>query len=741
MSIATQPEPTATDTPPDARGQEQQLLVAGMHCASCAARVERALAQQPGVITATVNYATQQAHLIYDPGTFLLPDTANVVAELGYQIQPISRAAERQADAEHNRAQKDWLRRVKLSLPLAQLVVLISVWEAQTWARWSVLALTVPVQFIAGWPILASGARRARHFTPNMDTLIALGTLTAFGYATVHVLIGGRLYFDTAALIMGFIILGRYVEARATGRASNAVRRLLELGAKQARLLQDGKERLIPVEEVAVGALLRVRPGEKIPVDGQVIDGYSAVDESMLTGEALPVEKTAGEQVAGATINSGGGALTIRASAVGTDTALAQIVKLVQGALQAKAPVQRLVDRIAAIFVPVVLLVAAATFLGWWLADGDATKGLVSAVAVLIIACPCTMGLAVPTAIMTGTGRGAALGVLITSGEALENSRKITTVIFDKTGTLTTGCMQLTDILPATGQPAQTVLAHAAAVEAFSEHPVAAAIRAGARQRGLDVRPAADFASNTGRGVTARVDGDLVAVGRGSFLAEHGFTADLELDRKVETAEQQRQTVVFVGWQHRIRGALVVGDTLKPNAAQTVSRLRSMGLEVAMITGDNDRTAHAIARQAGIQTVLSEVLPQDKVAEVRRLQAQGARVAMVGDGINDAPALVQADLGVAIGTGTDIAIESSDLTLISGDIAGVVTALELSRRTLTTIRQNLGWALGYNIAAIPLAALGVVTPILAGATMAFSSVSVVANSLRLDNFRRGRATA
>jgi cation-transporting ATPase V len=714
----------------------ESLIVEGMRCASCASRIERVLARKPGVHGIDVNYATQHAELTYEPGTFDLHEAAAALDKLGYQIKPASRDTEAQADAEHERAQRDWLRRVRLSMPLAAIVVvLVYGFSDQTWARWLALALTVPVQFVAGRPILTSGLQRARHLSANMDTLIALGTLTAFTYSTVHLLIGGDLFYDTTVVIMAFIVLGRYFEARATGRASGAIRALLELGAKQARVLVDGLERLVPVEEVTVGAIVRVRPGEKIPVDGMVLEGRSAVDESMLTGESLPVEKTPGDDVAGATINAEG-ALTIRATAVGSDTALAQIVTLIQRAQSGKAPVQRLADRVAGIFVPIVLAIAAATFAGWWLAGGDATQGLVSAVAVLIIACPCAMGLATPTAIMTGTGRGAALGVLIKSAEVLESSRRIDTVVFDKTGTLTTGQMRLGEVIPDDGQAPDELLGLAASVEASSEHPVAAAIVAAALERGTTIQSAREFASSTGRGVTAIVNETRVTAGRRSFIAEEGLGLDDRLDQRVLGAERSGQTVVLVAWEGRVRGALAVGDSPKPNAAETVSRLHAMGLQVAMITGDNQRTATAVANEVGIDTVLAEVLPADKVGEVRRLQQQGKRVAMVGDGINDAPALVQADLGVAIGTGTDVAIESSDLTLISGDIAGVVTALALSRRTLRTIYQNLGWAFGYNLAAIPLAALGVLPPIVAGATMATSSVSVVSNSLRLFRFGR-----
>jgi copper-transporting P-type ATPase V len=487
--------------------------------------------------------------------------------------------------------------------------------------------------------------------------------------------------------------------------------------------------------------MLRVRPGEKVPVDAEVVAGSAAVDESMLTGESVPVEKSEGDTVAGATVNTNG-SLTVRATAVGSDTALAQIVRLVEEAQAAKAPVERLVDRVSAVFVPAVLALAALTFAAWWLLGGDAAAGLLAAVAVLIIACPCALGLATPTAIMVGAGRGASMGVLLKGGDVLQRSKRVGTVVFDKTGTLTKGQMELVEVVAATGEHGGEVLRLAAAVEALSEHPVAVAIAAGARQRGIELQEAERFQSTPGHGVRAAVDGVTVSVGRRKLMADHGLAVTEELDRRVAALEEAGRTAVLVGRAGRARGVLAVADTLKEDASRVVEELRRLGVEVAMITGDNARTAAAIARQAGIDRVLSEVLPEDKVDEVRRLQEEGAVVAMVGDGINDAPALVEADLGIAIGTGTDVAIESSDLTLISGDLEGVVTAIRLSRRTLRTIYQNLGWAFGYNTAAIPLAAFGLLHPVIAAAAMAASSVSVVSNSLRLRRFgeaRRGRS--
>jgi len=563
-----------------------------------------------------------------------------------------------------------------------------------------------------------------------------MGTLAAYGFSLAQLVTGGMdLYFEASAVIITFLVLGRFFEARAKGRAGQAIRALLELGAKQARVLRDGHEVKVPVDQVVAGDLLRVRPGEKVPTDGEVVAGASAVDESMLTGESVPVEKAVGDPVTGATVNTSG-VLTVRATRVGAETALAQIVRLVEDAQASKGHIQRLADRVAGVFVPVVIAIALAAFAGWTLLAGDPQAGLVAAVAVLIIACPCALGLATPTAIMVGTGRGAELGVLIKGVEVLEQTRRITTVVFDKTGTLTRGEMSLTDAVPAVGLDEVGLLRRVGAVEADSEHPIGRAIAATARQRVGTLPQVTGFQALAGRGARADVDGTTVWVGRGKLLADAGLLLPAAMEGAAERLEEDGKTVVFAGWDGEVRGVLAVADTLKEGAADLVGRLHAMGLEVAMLTGDNARTAQAIADRVGIDRVLAEVLPDDKVGEVARLQREGRVVAMVGDGVNDAPALVQADLGIAIGTGTDVAIEASDLTLLRGDLPGVATAIELSRRTYRTIVQNLGWAFGYNVAAIPLAALGLLSPIVAGAAMAASSISVVGNSLRLRRFGR-----
>ncbi len=735
------------DTTTDAAGAQRTRTttldfdVEGMTCGSCAARVQRILAKQPGVADAEVNFATGKAHVTLEGEGTELGVLEAAVERIGYGLKQVEAIRTAQpADEEAEEAERRrWLSRVLLAWPLSLGVFLLSPMlplglAHEPWAGWASLGLTIPVQFYVGWPFLREAARRTRRLTANMDTLVALGTLAAFFYSLYSLFAGGEMYFEIAALLIAFLVLGRYFEARAKRRAGQAIRALLELGAKQARVLREGREVLVPVEEVRVGDLMRVLPGEKIPTDGAVVDGASAVDESMLTGESVPVEKTPGDKVAGATINTSG-VLTAQATAVGSETALAQIVRLVQQAQASKAPVQRLADRVAAVFVPAVLVVAALTFAAWWLFASAPGEGLIAAVAVLIIACPCALGLATPTAIMVGTGRGAELGVLIKSVEVLERTRSITTVVFDKTGTLTRGQMALTDLVTARADlAADDLLRRAAAVEANSEHPIGRAIAAAARERDLVVPPANAFEALAGRGVRGEVDGELVWVGRRKLVADAGLILPTAVEEAAERFEAGGRTAVFAGWAGEVQGVLAVADTLKEGARGVVNELHAMGLHVALLTGDNARTAQAIAEEIGIDRVLAEVLPGDKVSEVARLQHDGQVVAMVGDGVNDAPALVQADLGIAIGTGTDVAIESSNITLMRGDLEGVVTAIRLSRRTYRTVLQNLGWAFGYNALAIPLAALGWLNPLIAGAAMAFSSVSVVANSLRLRRF-------
>jgi len=707
------------------RERELHLDVKGMTCGSCVTRVEKALLKHPGVLDAKVNLATAEAMVRLADGSVPFEGLQAAVQSRGYDIAPhVDRLDDPAA-----RERREWLRRVFIAWPLGVAVMVLSLAAMdREWARWTAFLLATPVQFVAGWPFLRGAAVRARRLSANMDTLIALGTLTAFTYSVWALFAGGDLYFDTAALVIAFQLLGKYLEALARGRASQAIRGLLELGAKEAHVVRGGKEFLMLADQVKPGDMLRVRPGEKIPTDGMVVEGGSTVDESMLTGESVPVEKTAGAEVTGATLNVDG-TLLIRATRVGSETALAQIVRLVEEAQSRKAPIQQLADRVAGIFVPVVIIVAAISAVAWIIASGGVRQAIAPAVAVLIIACPCAMGLATPAAIMVGTGRGAQLGILIRGGEVLERSRKIDSVVFDKTGTLTEGRMRLAEVV---GDDRS--LAMAAGAEAGSEHPMARAIVEGASIQGLAVPKASSFRSAVGQGVLAHLEDTDVLVGSLRYLMERDFEIGPKLRAEAERLESEGKTVSWVGWEGRAQGVLAVADGLKPGAAEVVDALKALGVEVAMITGDNRSTAVAIARQVGIDAVLAEVMPGQKVEEIHRLQAAGKVVAMVGDGVNDGPALAQADLGIAIGTGTDVAIEASDLTLIRGDLKGVVTAIRLSRSTFRTIVENLFWAFGYNVVLVPLAAFGLLNPILAGAAMAFSSVSVVSNSLRLRRF-------
>jgi cation-transporting ATPase V/Cu+-exporting ATPase len=710
-----------------------------MTCGSCATRVERVLGKQPGVERAEVNFATGRARVVLAKCDVDIDALRTAVMRIGYQLRDGKPPPTDEDVDEEAVAEQSWLRRVMIGWPLALAVGYLAMFAGsvgqQPWAHWTAFGFTTVIQFYVGWPFLREAARRARSLSANMDTLIALGTLVAYGFSTARLLVfGGDLYFETAALIIVFLVLGRYFEARSRRRAGRAIRALLELGAKQARLIRDGAEVLVPVEQVRRGDLMRIRPGEKIPTDGEVIDGASAVDESMLTGESLAVDKVPGATVAGATVNTSG-VLTVRATRVGSETALAQIVSLVSAAQAGKGHAQRLADRISAIFVPTVVIIALGTFAGWWLLAGDSVGGLVAAVAVLIIACPCALGLATPVAVLVGTSRGAQLGILIKGIEVLERTRKITTVLLDKTGTLTRGQMSLTDVVAGQGTDERELLRRAGAVEADSEHPVGRAIAVAARDRTGELPAVREFDSVAGHGVRAEVAGTTVWLGRRMLITGAGLVLPPHLEQAAGRLESRGRTAVFAGWDGQVRGVLALSDTVHDGAAEVVTQLHRMGLQVAMITGDNARTADAIAAQLGVDRVLAEVLPGDKRTEVQRLQAAGEVVAMVGDGVNDAPALVQADLGIAIGTGTDVAIESSDLTLMRGELSGVPTAIRLSRRTYRTILQNLGWAFGYNVGAIPLAALGLLNPIIAGAAMGLSSVSVVTNSLRLLRFR------
>ena len=711
-----------------------QLSLEGMTCASCATRIERKLNKLAGV-EATVNYATEQATVSYDPDTAELDDLLRTVEAAGYGAR-VGASVEAE-ETRTRRLQRRLIVAVALTAPLTALAM-IPLLQFDGW-EWFALLLATPVVFWSGWAFHRGAALNARHGVATMDTLISIGTLAAWAWSTFALvaLDDAHTYFEVAAVITTLILLGRFFEARARRRSSAAIRALLDMGAKEARVLRAGVELVVPIDELTPGELFVVRPGERIATDGVVEEGTSAVDQSMLTGEPVPVEVQPGSEVAGATINTSG-RLVVRATNVGAETALAQIARLVEEAQAGKAPIQRLVDQVSAVFVPIVIGISLATLLGWLLVTGDATAAFTAAVAVLIIACPCALGLATPTALMVGTGRGAQLGILIRGPEVLERTRRITTIVLDKTGTLTEGRMWLADVIPARGIGRAELLRIAGAVEDASEHPIARAIAARAREELGGLPPLEHFTSRAGLGVEAVVDGHAVIVGRPTLLAEWGLAMPEELSGARDGAEADGRTVVAAGWDGEMRGLLVVVDRIKATSAEAIEQLRELGLEPVLLTGDNARTAASVAAAVGIERVVADVLPEDKVAEVRALQAAGEVVAMVGDGVNDAPALAQADLGLAIGTGTDVAIEAADLTLVSGDVRAAADAIRLARRTLRTIKGNLFWAFAYNVAAIPLAIAGLLNPIVAAAAMAFSSVFVVTNSLRLRRFHSSR---
>ncbi len=732
------------------------LDIGGMTCASCAARIEKRLNRLDGV-TATVNFATEQARVDVE-GATSVEELVQAVEGAGYTArlpEPPAPSAGETAEVDETAALRQ---RVLISLVLTVPVIALSMVPALQFDAWQWLSLTLaaPVVTWGAWPFHVAAWRNLRHATATMDTLISVGVLAAFGWSLYALFWGtageigmthgfswtadrsggdAQLYLEVAAGVTLFILAGRFFEARAKRQSGAALRALLELGAKDVAVLRDGSEVRIPIDDLVVGDRFVVRPGEKVATDGVVIEGTSAIDASLLTGESVPVEVGPGESVTGATVNAGG-RLVVEATRVGRDTALARIADLVRDAQTGKAPVQRLADRVSAVFVPIVMALAAAT-LGFWLTAATTSSTSVAftaAVAVLIIACPCALGLATPTALMVGTGRGAQLGILIKGPEVLESTRQVDTVVLDKTGTVTTGQMALVDVTAAGGVDPIELLRLGGSVEDASEHPVGRAIAAGARERGLELPPVESFASTQGLGVQGVVDGHAVVAGRERFLHDWSLAVPDDLRDAKARAEAEGRTPVLVGWDGEVRGVLVVSDTIKDTSAEAVKALRDLGLTPVLLTGDNEAAAHAVAERVGIDEVIAEVLPEDKVAVVCRLQDEGRVVAMVGDGVNDAPALAQADLGLAMGTGTDVAIEASDLTLVRGDLRSAADAIRLSRRTLATIKGNLFWAFAYNVAALPLAAAGLLNPMVAGAAMASSSVFVVTNSLRLRRF-------
>ncbi len=743
---------------PHATGRVE-LEIGGMTCASCAARIEKKLNRLDGV-TASVNFATEKAAVTYpaelDPATLIA-----TVAATGYTARlPRPPEPDRAAPPAPADELATLRTRLRVSLTLAVPVIamaMIPALQVRNW-QWLSAILAAPVVVYGGWPFHRAAWTSLRHGAATMDTLISVGTLAAFGWSMVALFFGdagqpgmrepfalradgmsgtSSIYLEVAAGVTVFILAGRFFEARAKRRAGAALRALLELGAKDVAVLRDGREERVPVGQLAVGDRFLVRPGEKIATDGLVEEGTSAVDASMLTGESVPVEVGPGSTVAGATVNAGG-RIVVRATRVGADTQLAQMARLVEQAQSGKAAVQRLADRISAVFVPVVIVLALGT-LGAWLALGQPlAAAFTAAVAVLIIACPCALGLATPTALLVGTGRGAQLGILIKGPEVLESTRRVDTVVLDKTGTVTTGRMTLTGVAPLAGTDPDEALRVAGALEDASAHPIAVAVAAGARQRLGDLPPVTGFATVDGLGVTGVVEGRQVVVGRPRLLAERGLTGARVAGGGGSSelpADAAGQTVVAVGWDGRVRALLTVADAVKDTSPAAVAGLRDLGLRPVLLTGDRRAVAEAVAARVGVDEVIAEVLPADKVDVVKRLQADGRVVAMVGDGVNDAAALAQADLGLAMGTGTDAAIEAGDLTLVRGDLRVAVDAIRLSRATLRTIKGNLFWAFAYNVAALPLAALGLLNPMIAGAAMALSSLFVVSNSLRLRRFR------
>ncbi|MEV4993783.1 heavy metal translocating P-type ATPase [Streptomyces niveus] len=759
--------PTAVPVPaPATAAVDVELAIGGMTCASCAARIEKKLNRMDGV-EATVNYATEKAKVSYRGEAVSVGDLIATVEATGYTAtepppprpaggEVSSRSAEEEADDELRPLRQRLITAVVLSVPVIAMAMIPAL-QIEYW-QWLSLTLAAPVVTYAAWPFHRAAWKNARHGAATMDTLISVGTSAAFLWSLWALFFGtagtpgmthpfeltiarsdgaGNIYLEAAAGVTAFILAGRYFEARSKRKAGAALRALMELGAKEVTVLRGGVEVTVATGELAVGDRFVVRPGEKIATDGTVTEGTSAVDASMLTGESVPVEVAPGDTVTGATLNAGG-RLVVQATRVGSDTQLARMARMVEDAQNGKAAAQRLADRISAVFVPIVIALALGT-LGFWLGNGSGlTAAFTAAVAVLIIACPCALGLATPTALMVGTGRGAQLGILIKGPEVLETTRKVDTIVLDKTGTVTTGKMTLLGVHTAsdTSDTSDTELLRlAGALEHASEHPIARAIATGATDRTGTLPTPEDFANIPGLGVQGIVEGHAVLVGRTKLLAEWEIHLPEELEARKQEAETQGRTVVAVAWDGEARGILEVADAVKDTSAEAIRRLRGLGLTPILLTGDNKAVAEAVAREVGITEVIADVMPEDKVDVVTRLQGEGKSVAMVGDGVNDAAALAQADLGLAMGTGTDAAIEAGDLTLVTGDLRAAADAIRLSRRTLTTIKGNLFWAFGYNVAALPLAAAGLLNPMIAGAAMAFSSVFVVGNSLRLRTFK------
>ncbi|MCY9106508.1 copper-exporting P-type ATPase CopA [Bacillus atrophaeus] len=728
--------------------EKAEFQIAGMTCAACANRIEKRLNKTEGVSSAPVNFALETVAVEYNPKEVTITDLKETVAKLGYQLEQKGEADGETESPQKKEQRKQTVRLIFsaiLSFPLLWAMVSHFSFTSFIWVPdifmnpWMQFALATPVQFVIGWPFYTGAYKAIRNKSANMDVLVALGTTAAYVYSLyltiqslgVHGHTDG-LYYETSAILLTLILLGKRFEAKAKGRSSDAIKKLMKLQAKTATVVRDGQEQVIPIEDVMTGDLVYVKPGERIPVDGEVTEGRSAVDESMITGESIPVDKSPGDSVTGATMNANG-FLKIKAVNVGKDTALSQIIRVVEEAQGSKAPIQRLADQISGIFVPIVLGIAVITFLIWyfWAAPGDVGEAISKLIAVLVIACPCALGLATPTSIMAGSGRSAEFGILFKGGEHLEKTHRLDTIVLDKTGTVTNGKPVLTDAVAADGFEETELLRLAAAAETGSEHPLGEAIAAGVKEKGIDIPKLTRFEAKIGAGVSAEAAGKTILVGSRRLMESEGVQHEALLSQ-MSALEGEGKTVMLVSVDGEPAGLIAVADTIKETSREAVKRLMSMGLEVIMMTGDNRKTAEAIAKEAGITRVIAEVRPEEKAEEISRLQQTGSRVAMVGDGINDAPALATADIGMAIGTGTDIAMETADITLIRGDLNSIADAIRMSRLTMKNIKQNLFWALGYNTLGIPIAAFGFLAPWVAGAAMAFSSVSVVLNALRLQ---------
>ncbi|MGE0908529.1 copper-exporting P-type ATPase CopA [Bacillus atrophaeus] len=728
--------------------EKAEFQIAGMTCAACANRIEKRLNKTEGVSSAPVNFALETVAVEYNPKEVTINDLKETVAMLGYQLEQKGVADGETESPQKKEQRKQTVRLIFsaiLSFPLLWAMVSHFSFTSFIWVPdifmnpWMQFALATPVQFVIGWPFYTGAYKALRNKSANMDVLVALGTTAAYVYSLYLTIqsLGAHghtdgLYYETSAILLTLILLGKRFEAKAKGRSSDAIKKLMKLQAKTATVVREGQEQIIPIEDVITGDLVYVKPGERIPVDGEVTEGRSAVDESMITGESIPVDKSPGDSVTGATMNANG-FLKIKAVNVGKDTALSQIIRVVEEAQGSKAPIQRLADQISGIFVPIVLGIAVITFLIWyfWAAPGDVGEAISKLIAVLVIACPCALGLATPTSIMAGSGRSAEFGILFKGGEHLEKTHRLDTIVLDKTGTVTNGKPVLTDAVAADGFEETELLRLAAAAETGSEHPLGEAIAAGVKEKGIDIPKLTRFEAKIGAGVSAEAAGKAILVGSRRLMESEGVQHEALLSQ-MSALEGEGKTVMLVSVDGEPAGLIAVADTIKETSREAVKRLMSMGLEVIMMTGDNRKTAEAIAKEAGITRVIAEVRPEQKAEEISKLQQTGSRVAMVGDGINDAPALATADIGMAIGTGTDIAMETADITLIRGDLNSIADAIRMSRLTMKNIKQNLFWALGYNTLGIPIAAFGFLAPWVAGAAMAFSSVSVVLNALRLQ---------